>query len=105
MKKIAVATLLCTGLAVLFYTCKKSSTSDGSDTTGLHKPKTGSLALATVTDDTQSLQSLINAGNVTLTAGKTYHVTGLKVTHSINMNGATIVLTKTATYTFALTVS
>jgi parallel beta-helix repeat protein len=104
MKRIGIGAFMFLAIAVIFYNCKKSNIAESVGETGLQH-KTSGLSLATITDDTQSLQTLINAGSVTLTAGKTYHVTGLNVTHSINMNGATIILTNTVTYTFALTVT
>jgi hypothetical protein len=48
-------------------------------------------------DDTAALQAQLTAGNVTLTAGKVYSVTGLTVTHALNMNGATITMPSTVT--------
>jgi len=44
-------------------------------------------------DDTAALQAKLNAGNVVLTAGAKYTVTGLSVSHALNMNGATITMT------------
>src|SRR6185312_15955017 len=105
MKKLALAALSCLVLAALIYTCKKNNVADNGEGANARSSKLKVTTAATVTDDTKSLQSLINAGNVTLTAGKTYHVTSLNVTHSINMNGATIVMTSTGTYTFALRVT
>jgi len=40
-------------------------------------------------DDTATLQNQLNAGNVTLSP-RVYNVTGLTVTHTLNLNGATI---------------
>src|SRR5579872_6104701 len=56
-------------------------------------------------DDTNTLQQLINAGNVTLTAGKTYHITGLWVPHSLNLNGASITMTNASQGATAITLS
>lgn len=56
-----------------------------------------------VHDDTRALQALLNTGNVTLTAGKVYNVTGLNVTHLFNLNGATISMT--ASYSQAIRMS
>jgi hypothetical protein len=44
-------------------------------------------------DDTAILQTQLDAGNVKLPAGSIYHVTGLKVKHTLDMNGATINMT------------
>ncbi|HTI59432.1 right-handed parallel beta-helix repeat-containing protein [Mucilaginibacter sp.] len=53
-------------------------------------------ALNSYADDTATLQAKLTAGNLTLTAGATYNVTGLTVTHALNMNGATINMTATS---------
>ncbi len=45
-------------------------------------------------DDTKTLQQLLNAGDVTLTAGKTYNITGLSVPHAFNLNGAYVNMTR-----------
>jgi len=47
-------------------------------------------------DDTKTLQALLNAGDVTLAAGKVYNVTGLRVTHTFNLNGSTIHMTRSS---------
>src|ERR1700744_2036291 len=44
-------------------------------------------------DDTAALQAKLNAGNVTLTAGATYSITGLTVTHAFNLNQAILKMT------------
>ena len=56
-------------------------------------------------DDTKTLQQLLNAGNVTLTAGKTYNITGLWVPHSLNLNGASINMINTNKWATAITLS
>lgn len=56
-------------------------------------------------DDTRALQQLLNAGNVTLLTGKTFNVTGLVVSHALNLNGATIAMTGTRSYTISLAAS
>ncbi len=56
-------------------------------------------------DDTKTLQQLINAGDVTLTAGKTYNITGLWVPHSLNLNGASINMTNTNKWAAAITLT
>ncbi len=84
--------LLCIVFAVCMYSCKKSGSNDGG----------GEM---TISNDTQSLQSQLDAGDVTLVSGKTYHVTGLNVTHSLNLNGATINLFSTNSSTYALNLS
>ena len=105
MKRIVVVLSLCFLAALLLFTCKKAGLTENGEKSNAQSSKLKSLTAATVTDDTQTLQALLNTGNATLTAGKTYHVTGLYVTHSINLNGATIILTNTATFSFALTVT
>src|ERR1700753_764235 len=92
MKKRIPVAFLCVVLAISVFTCKKSGTNDGGNVTYIN-------------NDTQSLQSQLDAGNVTLVSGKTYHVTGLNVTHSLNMNGATINLIGTNPYTYALAIT
>lgn len=42
------------------------------------------------TDNTAALQSMLNAGPVTLPANQVYYVTGLNVPHNFNLNGSTI---------------
>jgi parallel beta-helix repeat protein len=91
MKKRIPGALLCMVLAIFMYSCKKSGSNDG-----------GNLTI--ISNDTQSLQSQLDAGDVTLVSGKTYHVTGLNVTHSLNLNGATINLYSTNP-TYALNLS
>lgn len=46
-----------------------------------------------ISDDTAKLQNMLNDGDVTLPAGHVYNVTGLIVTHNLNLNGSTIHLT------------
>src|ERR1700742_3270125 len=45
------------------------------------------------TDNTAAVQKLLTAGDVTLPANTTYYVTGLSVTHALNMNGSTFIMT------------
>jgi parallel beta-helix repeat protein len=92
MKKRIPGALLCMVLAMFMYDCKKSGSNDGGN-------------LTTISNDTQSLQSQLDAGDVSLVSGKTYHVTGLNVTHSLNLNGATINLSSTTPGTYALNLS
>ena len=54
-------------------------------------------------DDTTALQAKLNAGNVTLTAGAIYNVTGLNISHALNLNGAVINMTGTTGATLKLT--
>ncbi|MFB9845111.1 right-handed parallel beta-helix repeat-containing protein [Mucilaginibacter ginsenosidivorans] len=49
-----------------------------------------------VHDDTQALQKYLNVGDVTLAPGKTYNVTGLRVTYDFDLNGSTIHMTRTS---------
>ena len=91
MKKRLPFALLCMVLAISMYSCKKSTGND--DTSEV-----------LVNNDTESLQNQLDAGDVTLISGRIYHVTGLTVTHSLNLNGATINLISTNPYTYALTI-
>lgn len=104
MKRIIAALSLCFLFGLLLFTCKKAGFTENGEKPKANSSKLETLTAAAVTDDTQTLQALLAAGNATLTAGKIYHVTGLYVTHSLNLNGATIILTNTATFSFALTV-
>jgi len=105
MKKTALWGSLCLILATSMYSCKKEATTlqatsdSGSHTAALNAGAT--ITNATVTDDTRALQTQLNAGNVTLTAGKIYNITGLTVTHALNLNGATLNFTGTS-YGFAI---
>ena len=92
MKRRIPLAFLCMVLGVGVYSCKKSA-------------DTGNSNVVLVANDTQTIQSQLDAGNVTLTAGKTYHITGLKLTHSLDLNGATLNLTTTNPNSFALTIS
>lgn len=58
-----------------------------------------------VHDDTQVLQKYLNVGDVTLTPGKTYNVTGLRVTYNFDLNGSTIHMTRTSGTGVALVTS
>jgi Right handed beta helix region len=58
------------------------------------KPVVKTTPPSTTGDDTKTLQQLLNAGDVTLVAGKTYNITGLSVPHAFNLNGASINMTK-----------
>jgi hypothetical protein len=105
MKKAVLWGSLCLILTNFLLSCKKDNvTPETTDISSTHASalKAGtSKTDAYVTDDTWSLQSQLNAGNVTLIAGKTYNVTDLTVTHSLNLNGATLNFTNTG-YGFAL---
>lgn len=48
-----------------------------------------------VTDDTATLQAMLKAGDVTLPAGQSYHITSLTVTHNLNLNGSVLNMTGT----------
>ncbi len=110
------ATGTTTGGATTAPTTTKPATATTAPTTTTTKP--AATAPATTTqpvvkttppsptgDDTKTLQQLINAGNVTLTAGKTYNITGLWVPHSLNLNGASINMTNTSNWATAITLS
>lgn len=110
MKKTAFLGSLCLILSASLFSCKKDAVAPETDTTNTSTVHADALNAgaaktgAVVSDDTWALQSQLNAGNVTLTAGKTYHVTGLTVKHALNMNGATIVMSSTW-YGFAITMN
>src|SRR5581483_1314497 len=99
MKKITF--LIALSILSLLFSCKKDTVvpdsanpvATESNNLSSRFKISSSTTLSTVTDDTYSLQTQLNAGNVTLTAGRTYNVTGLTVTHALNMNGATINMT------------
>lgn len=110
MKKTAFLGSLCLILSASLFSCKKDSVTPEADTTNISAVHTDALTIgaaktdAVASDDTKALQSQLNAGDVTLTAGKIYHVTQLKVTHALNMNGATIIMNTTG-YGFALSLT
>ncbi|HTI59150.1 right-handed parallel beta-helix repeat-containing protein [Mucilaginibacter sp.] len=92
MRKRLPIALLCVVLSISVSSCRKSAGTDS-----------GNVVL--IDNDTQTIQSQLNTGDVTLEAGKTYHVTGLKLTHSLDLNGATINLITNNPYSYAITVS
>jgi hypothetical protein len=108
MKKTALWGSVCLILATSVYSCKKDAitpqaTSDsGSHAAGLDAGTAKTEAV--ITDDTRTLQTQLNAGNVTLTASKIYNITSLKVSHALNLNGATLNCTNTS-YGFAITMN
>jgi hypothetical protein len=110
MKKTAILGSLCLILTASLFSCKKDSVTPEADITTTSTVNAAALNAGTaktdavLSDDTRALQSQLNAGNVTLTAGKTYHVTQLKVTHALDMNGATIIMNTTG-YGFALSLT
>ena len=104
MKKTALWGSLCLILTNSLLSCKKDNvTPETTNASSMHTALKAGIAKtnAYVTDDTWSLQSQLDAGDVTLVAGKTYNVTDLTVTHNLNLNGATINFTNTG-YGFAL---
>jgi len=105
MKKAALWGSLCLILTNFLLSCKKDNvTPETTDIPSIHAAalKAGTAKTdAYAGNDTWSLQSQLDAGDVTLIAGKTYNVTDLTVTHSLNLNGATINFTNTG-YGFAL---
>jgi hypothetical protein len=96
LKRIIAAQSLCFLVALLLFSCKKTSSTENDGSTNYISTTEKPPITATDGDDTPVLQTLLNAGNTTLIAGKIYHVTGLNVTHSIDLNGATIILTNKA---------
>ena len=87
----------------LLFSCKKDVVTPENDT--LHSPAFSRNIVAdavTGYDDTWTLQSQLDAGNVTLIAGKVYNITGLSVTHALDLNGATINMTNTSSGSTAL---
>lgn len=104
MKKTAFLGSLCVVLAATLFSCKKDIVTPEPEISIDHSAalrRDTVLNNASVVDDTRSLQAQLNAGDVTLIAGKTYHVSQLNVKHALNMNGATIVM-NTTWYGFAL---
>jgi hypothetical protein len=110
MKKTAFWGSVCLILATSMYSCKKDSVTPEANTAPTSTINTAALNAGTaktdaaIVDDTRTLQTQLNAGNVTLTAGKTYNITNLKVSHALNLNGATLNCTTTS-YGFAITMN
>lgn len=108
MKKTAFWGSVCLILATSMYSCKKDAVTPQATSDSLSHSTTlnagAANTKAVITDDTRSLQTQLNAGNVTLTAGKTYNITNLKVSHALNLNGATLNCTSTS-YGFAITMN
>ncbi len=101
MKQITfLAAFLC---LFLLFSCKKDVVTPENNTIQSTAFSKNIVADAvTGSDDTRTLQSQLDAGNVTLTAGKIYNITGLSVTHTLNLNGATINMTNTSEGSIAI---
>jgi len=94
MKKTALFGSLCLILGLSLTSCKKDNVTPASLTADSSAfSKDAMIANATTSDDTYTLQKQLNAGNVTLTAGRVYNVSSLSIYHALNMNGATIYVT------------
>ena len=103
MKKTALLGSLCVVLGLSFTSCKKDNVNPDTPTADSTAFKTDAmLSNATTSDDTYTLQNQLNAGNVTLTAGRIYNVSSLKITHALNLNGATLNVTSTSGYPIRL---
>lgn len=96
---------LCLILGLSLASCKKDNnvtpTTSTSDSSAFKNDAL--LSNASTTDDTYALQKQLNAGNVTLIAGKTYNVSYLTISHALNMNGATIFVTNKYGYPIRMT--
>lgn len=96
---------LCLILGLSLASCKKDNnvtpTTSTSDSSAFKNDAL--LSNASTTDDTYTLQNQLNAGNVTLVAGRTYNVSSLRITHALNLNGATIYVTAKYGYPIRMT--
>lgn len=103
-KKAAFLGSLCLILGLSFTSCKKDNVTPNVTTADSTAFKNDAmLSNASTTDDTYTLQNQLNAGNVTLVAGRTYNVSSLRITHALNMNGATIYVTTKYGYPIRMT--
>ena len=105
MKKTALLGALCLILTTALFSCKKDNVAPAIEKVNSKAFKIDTmLSDASVADDTRTLQNQLYAGDVTLTAGRTYNITGLEVTHKLNLNGATLNLIS-QWYGFAITMT
>ena len=105
MKKTALLGSLCLILGISLSSCQKETVNPASQTTTATTDfsKNAMVANATASDDTYTLQNQLNAGDVTLTAGRVYNVSGFTVSHALNMNGA--IINVTAAYGYPVRMS